>query len=109
MLLHVPAYPGKSWVDSPAGLRAWIESYGTDEPIPGEPICHVTPIETAEGPMPRGFLNLTREKRERYPGCRGRLDWPLPLDGDWSDLKASFDLVERDGFLMPVLVALRVP
>ena len=69
-----------------------------------------TPIESAAGEMPRGFFSLTRrEVGERYPGCCGRLDWPLPLNGEWSDLMASFDLVEQGGGLVVVLVALRVP
>jgi hypothetical protein len=110
MLLYVPNNPGRSWVNSPEGLRAWVVNCGTDEPIPGEPTCRVTPIESAEGEMPPGYLSLDRsDTDQRYPGCRGRLDWPIPLDGEWSDLKASFDLVARDGTLLFVLVALRVP
>lgn len=59
--------------------------------------------------MPRGLPALTRAAGDRYPACRGRLDWPRPLDGVWSDLLASFDLVEHAGGLVLVLVALRVP
>ncbi len=110
MLHHVVTYPGKSWVDSAAELRAWIVNCGTDEPIEGEPICRVTPFDSASGEMPRGYLSLMRrEGQERYRGCRARLDWPLPLNGEWSDLKASFDLVKLRGKLVFVLVALRVP
>jgi hypothetical protein len=110
MLLHVPAYPGKSWVSSPEALRAWIINYGSDEPIPGEPVCCVTPIESAAGKPPVGSPYLQRQETDRrYAGCRGRLDWPLPLNGEWSDLQASFDLVARGRELVFVLVALRVP
>jgi hypothetical protein len=110
MLLYVPTFPGKSWVASQEALRAWIINCGTDEPIPGEPSYQVTPIDSAEGEIPQGYLELDRsETDQRYPGCRGRLDWPIPLNGEWSDLKASFDLVARDGELLFVLVALGVP
>jgi len=109
MLHHAPAHPGQSWVGTPAELRAWVVNGGSDVPIPGESACRVTPPGSAAGEVPRGFLALHREAGERYPGCRGRLDWPLPLNGAWSDLKASFDLVERGGGLVFVLVALRVP
>jgi hypothetical protein len=110
MLHHVPAHPGKSWVNNPEALRAWIVNYGSDEAIPDEPECRVTPIESATGEQPRDYLSLDRDNpTRRYPGYVGRLDWPLPLNGEWSDLKASFDLVEHDGALVFVLVALRVP
>jgi hypothetical protein len=109
MLRHVAPYPGKSWVATPEAVRAWVVNYGSDEPIPGEPECRVTAPDAA-GDMPVEFLSLIREDPgRRYPGCRGRLDWPLPLDGEWSDLVASFDLVEADGGLAFALVALRVP
>jgi hypothetical protein len=109
MLLPVLSHPGRSWVDTPEALRAWVVNYGSDEPIPDEDECRVTaPAETGE--MPTEFLSLTREDLgQRYPGCCGRLDWPLPLDGEWSDLVASFDLAEVGGGLAFVLVALRVP
>ena len=108
MLHYVPAHPGKSWVNSPELLRAWIVNYGSDEPIPGSSECVVTSPEAARGKPPRGFPYFSRDGDELYPGYRGSLDWPLPLNGEWSDLKASFDLIEQGGKLVPVLVALRV-
>jgi hypothetical protein len=109
LLLYVPAHPGKSWVSSPEMLRAWVVNSGSDEPIPGEPECRVTPIETAAGSPWPTLPSLSRSASERYPGCRGRLDWQLPLNGEWSDLVASFDLVAQVDALALVLVALRVP
>ncbi len=112
MLLTVPTHPGKSWVQSPASLRAWVVNYGSPDPIPGEPFCSVTPIESAIGRPCRWLPRLTRhteDKPLRYPGCRGRLDWGLPLNGEWSDLVASLDLVEYEYGLALVLVSLRVP
>jgi nucleoside-diphosphate-sugar epimerase len=111
MLLHVKTSPGKSWVDSPERIRSWIVNYyrGFDGTIEGEPDGRVTPIESATGKPWRYLPSLNRSTRERYPGRRGRLDWELPLNGEWSDLVASFDLVEHDGELAFVLVSLRVP
>ena len=61
------------------------------------------PLDSASCEMPRGYLSLIRREG------RARLDWPFPLNGEWSDLKASFDLVNLRGKLVFVLVALRVP
>lgn len=100
----------RSWVASADALKAWIVNYGSDEPIPGEPLCVVTPTATATGDRWRWLPSLTRtEVPEGYAGSRGRLDWQLPLNGEWSDLVATFELEERDGVLVFVLTALRVP
>ena len=112
MLLHNPAYPGRSWVADPNALRAWVVNYGSPEPVPGEPVCLVTPTATATGARWRWLPSLNRAPEGNphlYPAFRGRLDWQLPLNGEWSDLVASFDLVEHDGALVFVLAALRVP
>ena len=112
MLLTVLTHPGKSWVRTPAELTAWVINYGSPDPIPGEPACAVTSIESARGQPWRSLPSLTRRSDDeplRYPGCRGRLDWQLPLDGEWSDLVASFDLIEHEQDLAMVLVSLRVP
>jgi len=86
----------------------WVENYGTDSPLPGEPTYRVTAPGEAVGERPANRFWWT-QRESWYPVCRGRLDWRLPLDGRWSDLQASFDLVEHDGKLAFVLVALRVP
>jgi hypothetical protein len=109
MLLH---RPGDSWAPDPEMLRARVVNYGSPDPIPGEPSCVVTPIETAAGEPWRWLPSLTRSPAgspHRPPDYRGRLDWQLPLNGEWSDLVASFDLVEEGGELAFVLAALRVP
>jgi hypothetical protein len=108
MLCHVEHHPGKSWVSSPDELKAWINYYGSSTPIPEEPIFRVTPIATAEGGRWENDLDLDPPS-ERYPGYVGRLDWWLPLNGEWSDLQASFDVIKSGGHVAFVLVALRVP
>lgn len=108
MLCHVPDYPGRSCVSSPDDLRRLIANYGLPDPIPGEPEYKVTEIELATGDRWENDLDLD-PVTERYPGYVGRLDWWLPLNGEWSDLQASFDLINKDQRVTFVLVALRIP
>ena len=106
MLLHVPAYPGQSWCSDPEELRAWIEGYGTDKPEPGERPCNVTSISDTTGTEPNQPI---LRKAPYYRDFVARLDYWLPIDGEWSDLMASFDFVRFEDGLVGVLRALRVP
>ncbi|MFZ6870981.1 hypothetical protein ACO0LF_02835 [Undibacterium sp. Di27W] len=108
MLHFVATYPGRSWVSNPNELKACISNRGSQTPIEGEPSYTVTGISTASGELWDNYLNLA-PTYERYPGCIGRLDWWLPLNGEWSDLQASFDIVKAEGGAAFVLVALRIP
>lgn len=109
MLMH---RPGEVWAPTSEILRARIVHYGSPVPIPGEPICVVTPITSATGQRWLRLPDLIRYPKgnpHRPSGWRGRLDWELPLNGEWSDLVASFDLLDAGGELAFVLGALRVP
>ena len=106
MLLH---RPGEVWAPTPEKIRERIVNCGCETPVEGEP-PRVTPTATATGTPWRWLPSLTRtELPPERPGPRGRLDWELPLNGEWSDLVASFDLEMYDGALVFVLAALRVP
>jgi hypothetical protein len=113
MLCYVPRshpynQPGESHFSNASEMKACIMNYGADKPIAGEPIYKVTPMETADNgswPMDPQW----QRKLIRYEGQLGRLDWFLPLNGEWSDLQASLDMVEHDGRLAVVLTALRIP
>ncbi len=105
-LLHRAGYPGWSWCGSADDLRKWIEGYGTDDLDPAEAPARVTCPVTAEGEQPR--QDVLREMPV-YPDFVARLDFWLPVDGEWSDLMASFDFVRVGHEIAPVLVALRVP
>jgi hypothetical protein len=108
MLLH---RAGEVWAPTPAALKARIRQCGCEVPIPGESL-RVTPTATAAGERWRRLPALSRTAdgdTYRGPAIRGRLDWQLPLNGEWSDLVASFDLLEHDDVLVFVLAALRVP
>jgi hypothetical protein len=105
-LLYRSAYPGKSWCDSADDLKAWISGYGTNTPEADEPVHRVTHPSNAQGDpiSPEIFRDS-----KLYSGQVVSLDCWLPLDGEWSDLMASFDFVQKDGGVSPVLRALRIP
>jgi len=108
MLRYVAEHPGRSWAHTPNDLRSWISNYGSDTPIDDEPSYVVTSISTAAGDRWDNYLDL-KPANEHYSGYVGRLDWWLPLNGEWSDLQASFDLIKVGSCVAFVLVALRVP
>ena len=91
MLLH---RPGEVWAPTPDKIRDRIVNCGCEMPVEGEP-PRVTPTATATGTPWRWLPSLTRTE--------------LPLNGEWSDLVASFDLEGHGGALVFVLAALRVP
>ena len=106
MLMHRRDHPAKSWCSSAEDLRAWIEGYGTDDPDPDEVRHKVSALESAMGDAP---IQRVIRGSSPYPGFVARLDYWLPMDGEWSDLMASIDFVAADGQLVPVSTALRVP
>ncbi len=104
--------PGRSWVSSAEDLRVHIQNYGSPDPIAGEPICKVTPVGSAIGQPWNWLPKITQHAEKdtyRCPRCRGLLEWELPLNGEWSDLIAFFNLMNDGGELVFVLAALRVP
>ncbi|MYM88742.1 hypothetical protein GTP91_16360 [Rugamonas sp. FT82W] len=107
MLRTVTAYPGRSCVSSSNALRNRIVNYGSDTPIDDEPPYTVTSISSAVGDQWKNHIELMPDSR--YPGYVGCLDWWLPLNGEWSDLKASFDIVKVPNGVAFVLVGLRIP
>jgi hypothetical protein len=118
MLCYVPRtqkfkQPGESAFSNATELETYIVNYGYHEPIPGESTYKVTPIETAYPAWP-GVLQSHRrlirhELNHLYPGQLGWLDWDLPLNGEWSDLQASLDMMQQDGRLVFILTSLRIP
>src|SRR5688572_13674540 len=75
---------------TPELLRTVISNYGSVEPMRDGSTYRVTPPGTAHGgPTPRHGV-------ERH-GDRVSVWFNLPLNGEWSDLTATFDVVRRDG------------
>jgi hypothetical protein len=72
-------------------LETYIANHGSWEPLDDGRRMRVTPIESAGGSLtPRFEVN---RNDDRPPS----IEFDLPLDGEWSDLTALFELVEVDG------------
>lgn len=76
---------------TPDLLRNVLRNYGFIEPHPKGTTFSVTPIGTAAGDGPR-FSVTWFDKPTGSPVGYARYD--LPLNGEWSDVTASFDILE---------------
>lgn len=72
---------------SASSLRAGIARYEPGEPLRQEP-ARVTPAETAGGPF-----DPLAEVFRREDGTVSSVDFALPINGEWSELVAFFDVV----------------
>lgn len=72
-------------------LKLFITNYGSDQPLTDGRRMTVTPIESARGRQ-TPYQDVTRFE-DRPP----MIEFDLPLDGEWSDLTAIFDLIDVDG------------
>ncbi|HEY1341314.1 MAG TPA: hypothetical protein VGF59_27580 [Bryobacteraceae bacterium] len=85
---------GPHW--TPELLRTVIANYGSIEPMRDGSTYRVTPPGSARGgPPPRHAVARA--------GDRISVWFDLPLNGEWSDLTATFDVVRRHGGLVLVL------
>jgi hypothetical protein len=78
---------------SASSLRACIARYEPGAPLRQEP-ARVTPAETAGGP-----LEPLAEVFRRDDGTVTSVDFSLPVNGEWSELVAFFDVVTVPGGL----------
>ena len=99
LVSHDPYY---NW--SPSLIEKVINGYGLPEPHPGGEAFKVTPISTALGKEP------TREvARNSYNDNRiGYVLYELPLNGEWSDLCASFRLEKNKAGVEVILEEIHV-
>lgn len=72
-------------------LKLFITNYGSDQPLADGRRMTVTPIEAAQGRQDP-YQDVTRFE-DRPP----MIEFDLPLDGEWSDLTAIFDLIDVGG------------
>jgi hypothetical protein len=77
---------------SAAGLRAWIERYEPAAPLRQDRPARVTPAESAGGP-----LEPLTEVFRADDGTVRSIDFSMPINGEWSELVAFFDLVPVQG------------
>jgi len=96
---HDPYY---GW--SPDLIRNVIHGYGLPEPHPSGKVFKVTPISEATGDNPSRQID-----RGPYDGNRlGYVYYDLPLNGEWSDLTATFRLEKHGDSLAVVLEEIHV-
>ena len=72
---------------SASSLRACVARYEPGEPLRQAP-ARVTPAETAGGPF-----DPLEEVFRRDDGTPVSVDFAIPINGEWSELVAFFDLV----------------
>lgn len=100
LTLHGPEDP---W--TPELMRTVVSNYGSIDPRPDGRAFRVTPLETASGgPTPRHEIT-------RFAPCEGLVGsawFDLPLDGEWSDLTATFELRKVDQHLVLLLEDIHV-
>jgi hypothetical protein len=81
---------------TPDLLRRVVSNYGSLEPRADGAIFRVTPLSQASGgPAPRHTVE--------WAGDRGWAQFDLPLNGEWSDLTATFDLERGEDRMVVVL------
>jgi hypothetical protein len=83
MTAHDPYYARSAGL-----IRQVIEGYGLPEPHPAGPF-KVTPLADAKG-GPRPRHTVRRYKRKAPHGAIADVSFDLPLNGEWSDLTATF-------------------
>jgi hypothetical protein len=120
--------PDDEW--TPQMMKTWINGYGFDEPLSDGRVMEVTPRETAVPidvepereimrPNPDAEPPKVTEDGHAYgsyesllnaqDGLLGEVWYTLPLNGEWSDLVARFQLANLKGYLILVLTGLDVP
>lgn len=85
-LRGVATNPYQAW--TPQLLRAVVAGYGLPEPHRSGISFRVTPPEQATGGPPQHVVH----REQRPNGALGHVEYDLPLNGEWSDLTATFFL-----------------
>jgi hypothetical protein len=92
LLLDPPA-TNTAW--TPELLAAVIQNYGSVESRDDGKTFAVTPIATAVGAGPRFDVTWFEKPLGYGSGASvGHARYDLPLNGQWSDVTASFDIVD---------------
>jgi hypothetical protein len=89
---------------TPKLIESVINGYGLPEPHPSGEVFRVTDPKTAKG----GPVRAEVEREDGPEGCRGRVYYDLPLNGEWSDLTAIFRLEHDREQLVVVLEEIHV-
>ncbi|MEM7601381.1 MAG: hypothetical protein AAF357_08185 [Verrucomicrobiota bacterium] len=95
---------------TPELIRTVVTNYGSVEPLGDGSTCRVTPLNSAKGgPAPRHIVERQSDPVDSS-GTRevGSVWFDLPLDGEWSDLTATFEILSEDDELHLVLNEIHV-
>jgi hypothetical protein len=105
-LLHTP--PGED-VPTADDVRTLVTNYGSYDPHTRT--WRITPVEAARGSPLRPDVDRTvsAPRARAKPGYKGEVWFPVPLNGEWSDLVVKFDVREVDGALVLTLGDVDVP
>ncbi len=102
MTAHDPYY---QW--APDLIKAVIQGYGLPEPRSDGKIFRVTPIESAAGGPPPchevEYFEQPRPISDTDLLAVGEVWFDLPLNGEWSDLTATFKICRSDDCTVLVL------
>lgn len=103
MTAHDPYY---EW--TPGLIRKVIEGYGSPEPHSCGPhkVTSLVEVKTSASLTPRHEVD--RFDSPNPDGAIGEVWFDLPLDGEWSDLTATFGLQPLGGRLVLVLNQIHV-
>jgi hypothetical protein len=89
---------------TPELIRAVVQGYGLPEPHRSGRVFTVTPRKSTHGGPPR----RTVDREEIRPHAMAEVWYDLPLNGEWSDLTATFRIEPRDDGSVVVLQEIRV-
>jgi hypothetical protein len=87
----------KDW--SPELIRTVISNYGFIEPRKDEKVFRVTSIKEKPTGKPYQEVDWYGDDPDRPRQYLGMVLFNLPLNGEWSDVTAVFDIVEEDDHL----------
>jgi hypothetical protein len=92
----IDPWPGyANW--TPELIQTVVRNYGSPEPMADGRVFKVTPLNQAP-PRPKSAHHAV--ERYHHQDRPGHVLFDVPLNGEWSDLTISFDLIRKDGGLV---------
>ncbi len=91
-------------------LENWIKNYGFDQPLKDGRTVEITPRETAKGKQYNRDYEIYELHVDEVTGLEviGMVHYDVPLDGEWSDLTAQFNICKYEGGLVLDMQGLHV-
>lgn len=83
-------------------LENWIRNYGFDQPLKDGNIVEVTPRQKAKGKQYNREYQVYGPQIDEVTGLEviGMILYDVPLDGEWSDLTAQFNVCKFENCLV---------